>query len=282
MTDPHEVRAHVVDLMWAWDPIGVAESRMHTWTEYHGLADQIIAAFHRGVSAETIARDIAHEVAVDWFGSTGTHDDLVRDADMLRGATAAVRRTLAYLATVDPAIVAALVQATIVSTTTNVGTATNTADQDGARPSRVDSDWLATFDQTIGRLLLNGRPVGYLAFKLDTVRTRIGGHLWWRRYSAPRPVVNMLESYGEPPHDGWWQDAVLDGDQIIWARNLVEAGTWQISPEHWSTWASAPAVESVNDENGTPLPLTLEVVMLRGEERIAAWNEHGWGTPLAG
>ena len=120
-----------------------------------------------------------------------------------------------------------------------------------------------TFDRTIASLLLDDKPVGSVAFKLNRQVSRTSGHLWWTKRSVPVDVVMWIDVL-MPGSPG---ESMQDGISAVGGlTDHVLAGAWEVNPARLRGIA-------VQDDAGAMLRLRF----LTGDEKARAWRQFGLG-----
>lgn len=118
---------------------------------------------------------------------------------------------------------------------------------------------LDAFRDTIARLTSDGRPVGYLAFRVTHFRSSSGGHLWWRRWGLPVEAVEWMQEMtdAEPADSGnLCEGVIVDPRDDAWLRNVLDGETEEFRQD------VAHRVYTVR--------------WLTGPERDCAWAQHGF------
>ncbi|GAA1121692.1 hypothetical protein [Citricoccus alkalitolerans] len=82
---------------------------------------------------------------------------------------------------------------------------------------------LGPYRRRAGRITAPDGSTGLIYINVSVICTRLGGHLWWRRWSAPQEFVML---FVDCP-DGLFDDAWLDGEDL-----MSEIDTWQRGEFH--------------------------------------------------
>ncbi|WP_229068925.1 hypothetical protein [Actinoplanes sp. DH11] len=89
-------------------------------------------------------------------------------------------------------------------------------------PGRAERDpRFDAYRERAGRLSAHGGPFGLLYLRFDTYWHRLGGNLWWRRWSEPRELVTGYVAVSHGGFDDFVQDAATLADELEhWRRGL--------------------------------------------------------------
>jgi hypothetical protein len=108
---------------------------------------------------------------------------------------------------------------------------------------------LDRYRDRVATLLRDGTPRGYLLPSVEKVRTRLGGHFWWTRWSEPREFLMCEVALGDEASGyeirDFWVDRDLDEELARWEQGRLLFGGDEYTLQWMSVEASLPVARRV-------------------------------------